>query len=391
MPAVGVANFIGERLSQLRKARGITSGNLADMVGISQPAISQYEKGTHLPKQEIVDSLANVLNVPVGFFSKPLRNRKQSNLFYRSMSATTKSSRITSEAKYEIALDLFDYLLGFFDFPEINLPSLDIPSDFKDLDAFKIETYANQLREHWNLGFGPISNVVRTLESNGIIVWRTRLEAETQDAFSEFRIPHPIVVLSTEKNNYFRSRFDAAHELGHLILHKAVNRNSLNSAKDFRVIEDQAHLFASSFLTPSSTYSKDLWDVSLDAFRSLKPRWNVSIAMQIVRCRELGLIDEQEEKRLWINLSRRKWRKNEPLDDIIDTEAPSLIANSIKMLIAEGAKTKDQLVQDLQLNSIEIEKIIEKPGILDSLPQSTKPRFKKVGENVIQIDRFSDS
>lgn len=383
MPAIGVVNFNNERLVQIRKARGISSGGLADMVGVSQPAISQYENGTHLPKQQTVDDLARVLNVPVGFFFKNISIEKPANLFYRSMSSATKSSRLTSEAKYEIALELIEYLLNYFDFPKLNLPDLEVPENFKKLDSIKIETLANQLREFWNLGVGPISNMTRTLESNGIVVWRTMLEAETQDAFSEFRYPHPVVILSSDKDNYFRSRFDAAHELGHLILHKNVNQSTLNTSKDFRIIEDQAHLFAAAFLLPATSYAKDLWNISIDAFRSLKPRWNGSIAMQIMRVKQLGLVAEQEEKRLWINLSRRKWRKSEPLDDSTAVEKPSLISNSIKMLIENGVRTRDQLVQDLQLTPIEIEKIIEQPGVMRDLPSPDRPSFKSSADNKV--------
>ena len=45
--------------------------------------------------------------------------------------------------------------------------------------------------------------MIMTLESNGILVWRTKFEAETQDAFSEFRIPHPFVVLSSTRKIIF--------------------------------------------------------------------------------------------------------------------------------------------------------------------------------------------
>ena len=275
MPVFGVKNFNKDRLIQARNARGLTSVGLSDIVQISQTSISQYEKGKQNPKQEVVEALAKALNVPVGFFFKEIDIDKPKTLFYRSMAVSTKASRMRSEAKYEWALETVNYLLNYVDLPEVNIPDLDVAKDFRDLDNRTIEMLAIHLREHWRLGMGPITNMVRTLEANGIIVWRTEFEAETQDAFSEFRTPHPFVILASDKKNYFRSRFDAAHELAHLVLHQSVDITTLNTRSEFKKIEEQAHLFAGAFLTPLTLYHQDLSATTIDTFRALKPRWKV--------------------------------------------------------------------------------------------------------------------
>ena len=385
---VGIASFNGKRLTQARNVRGLSAINLSDMVSLSQATISLYENGNQKPKQETLDRLASVLNVPVNFFLNDITITKPSKLFYRSMSAATKTSRTRAEARYEWAIEVIDYLLEFFDFPESNLPEFDIPEDFRALDTNTIEMLAEQLRQHWTLGDGPVTNMIRTIESNGIITWRTYFEAETLDAFSEKRLPHSIIVLSSDKENYFRSRFDAAHELAHIVLHSNVDRTTLNTSADFQKIENQAHLFAGAFLLPAIAYSMDLWSISIDAFRSLKPRWNVSIGMQIMRCYQLGLIDEDQKKRLWINLSRRGWRKNEPLDDSTPTEKPNLINEGFMMLVDEGVKTREQLVQDLCLSASDIEKISELPeGYISGKTTDAKPILKTQSKNVVPFRR----
>lgn len=385
---VGIQSFINFRLVQARTARGLTAVNLSALADVSAASISLYEKGSQKPQQDVLDRLAKALNMPVGFFFNEINIKKPSKLFYRSMSSATKNSRIRVESNYEWALEVVDYLLVFFDLPALNLPDFDIPKDFRKLDTLSIESLAIDLRAHWNLGMGPISNMVRTLESNGILTWRTAFEAETLDAFSEYRLPHPFVVLSSDKENNFRSRFDAAHELGHLVLHRGIDQTTLNRTADFKAIESQAHLFAGAFLLPATTYSNELWSPSIDAFRSLKPRWNASIAMQIMRSKHLGLINDAQEKRLWINLSRRKWRTNEPLDDSTSVEKPSLISESIKMLVEEKVKSKDQLASDLSLNPSDIEKICELPnGYFHNWADTSKPTFKNSAPNVIPFDR----
>ena len=352
MPVLGVKNFVGERLTQAKNARGISAVALSEIAEVSQSSISLYEKGKQNPRYTVVESLAKALNVPVDFFFKELGPTKPKKLFYRSMAASTKSSRELSEAKYYWLVEAVDYLLEYFDLPELDIPDFDLPSDFRLLTTFEIESIAEQLRAYWNLGSGPISNMVRTLESHGIIVWRTKFGALTQDAFSEYREPHPFVVLSTDKENYFRSRFDAAHELGHLILHRSIDQSSLKSAADHKLMEDQAHRFAGAFLVPATQFYNDLYTINIDTFRSLKPKWNVSIAMQIMRVKHLHLINEDEEKRLWINLGRRKWRQVEPLDDSVPQEKPRLVNQSIKMLIDSGVKSPDQISKDLTMSPV---------------------------------------
>ncbi len=41
----GTIWFIGQRLAEAREARGITNGAMAELIGVSPTAISQYEKG----------------------------------------------------------------------------------------------------------------------------------------------------------------------------------------------------------------------------------------------------------------------------------------------------------------------------------------------------------
>lgn len=387
--AVAVAGFNGKRLTQARKARGLTAVSLAEMVDVSQTTISLYEKGTQKPRQEILDRLSRVLNRPTSYFLSEIPITPPTKLFYRSMSSATKSARARVEARYESMLELIEYLQDYFDYPELTLPEFDLPDDFRTMDSLTIEAVADEVRKHWLLAVGPIDNMVRTLESNGIIVWKTLFEAETLDAFSEIRAPHPIVVLSEDKESFFRSRFNAAHELGHLVLHRHVDRKCLNKSSDFKLIENQAHHFSGAFLLPATSYSKELWDTSLDAFRSLKPRWGAAIALQIMRCRKLGMLTEAEEKRLWINLSRRGWRKREPLDDSTPVETPNLIQKSLKLLLSEGVRSAEQIASDLNLHPSELERLCGmEDGFLTGRPRlSDSPRLKHSEPNVVPFKR----
>lgn len=55
----------GQRLRELRKAAGLDVTELAKRLGVSQPAVSQWEIGLTAPKRQTLARLAQVLGVPV--------------------------------------------------------------------------------------------------------------------------------------------------------------------------------------------------------------------------------------------------------------------------------------------------------------------------------------
>jgi Zn-dependent peptidase ImmA (M78 family) len=93
------------------------------------------------------------------------------------------------------------------------------------------------------------------LEKNGAIVARYCLEAEKYDAFSVFNRSDqtPYIILSADLGLAARSRFDASHELAHIVLHRNVQRERTTRTFDHSLIEHQAHRFASAFLLRASS------------------------------------------------------------------------------------------------------------------------------------------
>jgi DNA-binding XRE family transcriptional regulator len=57
------------RFTQARRALGITKRELASRLHVSPAAIGQYEAGTIKPRVEQLVQLAELLQVPVGFFA----------------------------------------------------------------------------------------------------------------------------------------------------------------------------------------------------------------------------------------------------------------------------------------------------------------------------------
>jgi Zn-dependent peptidase ImmA (M78 family)/DNA-binding XRE family transcriptional regulator len=337
---LGTPQFVGERLREAREVRGLTQVALGELLGVTTQAISKYEQGIASPHPDIMDKIPQTLNFPSQFFFSHFI-QEEDTLYYRSMSATTIMARKRAKHKFTWVQAVSDYLQEFIDFPPVNFPEGIFPDDPLKITSTMIETAASALRKHWGLKDRPISNVVYLLENNGAVVTRINLDADTLDAFSCWRKnqQRPYFVLGADKNIAARSRLDAAHELGHIILHRHIDPKILNNTRIFKCIENQAFKFAGAFLLPEESFANDFVSVNLNELRSLKMKWNVSMSAMIMRASDLRIISDEQQDRLWRNYSRQGFKKKEPLDNDIEPEKPYLLNKALQML----AKSQDKL------------------------------------------------
>jgi Zn-dependent peptidase ImmA (M78 family)/transcriptional regulator with XRE-family HTH domain len=352
----GTPGFVGARLTEAREARGITITALSELVHVSRQSITQYEKGEQTPGPETLTRLAMALAVPAHYFLKPLPTIDDGTVFFRSMSAATKSARKRATVYlgrlYEIAAEVEEYV----ELPPVDIPRIDIPVDPLKIEQEQIEDIAVKVRRAWSLGDGPISNIVWLMENHGIVVSRLSLDAETLDGLSRWINGRPYVLLTTDVSAA-RSRFDAAHELGHLLLHRHVSQKQLNSSELFKFFESQAHRFAAAFAFPATAFAREAYPLRLDHFVSLKSRWRLSIKMMISRARDLRLITEDQAAGMYRSYSYRKWHGCEPLDDVLPAEQPRLLDKAMQTLIDGEACTPDGLAYTIGLEEREIVRV----------------------------------
>lgn len=376
----GTPGFVGKRLRHAREARELTAVALAELIGVTRAAVSQYEGEHQSPSPQVMRRISDCLNLPVQFFLRPLSRENTGTIFYRSMSAATKKARLRAERRYEWLREIVAFLRAYVHFPKVEIPDFDLPSDPTAIDDDQIEEVAEETRRCWGLGFGPISNVTWLLENHGAIVTRCELGAATLDAFSEWSSSDstPYVILGSGKASAVRSRYDAAHELGHMILHRQLDTSFLRPGDSFNHVEAQADRFAGAFLLPARTFSDELYSPSLDGCRALKEKWRVSIAAMIKRSAQLGLIGESQERSLWINLGRRKWRTREPLDDRLEPEKPRFLRRSLELLITKGIVAPNELPTRLALAPRDIEELA---GLEPDYLSEAEPDIALVGDS----------
>jgi Zn-dependent peptidase ImmA (M78 family)/transcriptional regulator with XRE-family HTH domain len=390
---VGTPGFQGERLAEARLARGMSAVDLAQFVNVTPQSISNYEKDKNTPRSDVVDALAARLNVPRSYFLRPPVSADDAPIFWRCRETSSSLARARAEIRLRWVKDIVDHLTTFLDFPAIDLPNMDVPDDFREMDSEFLEAAAKSVREQWRVGVGPMPDLLLEIENHGIIVSRIHMGAEKQDAFSQVsrRSGIPFMVLSRDKASAVRQRFDAAHELLHILAHRAVPDKRLNTKADNKIIEAQAHYFAGALLLPAEQFSQELWAPTLDAMLALKDRWKVSVGVMIKRCEHLGLIDAAGAQRLWINYTRRGWRTQEPLDGKIEKERPRLLRRSMEMLLSEGVQSISQILGAVCLTAHDVEELCDlDPGLLSAEAADAKAMPRLKGEepksgNVVQL------
>ena len=113
----------------------------------------------------------------------------------------------------------------------------------------------------------------------------------------------------------------------------------------FLAIEGQAHSFASALLLPEQAFVRDVWAPTLECFRDLKKKWNVSIQAMMRRCLNLKIIDPSLYQSLNIQISKNKWRLREPLDDETPLERPRLFEKCVEEYLKGGVERSEILAK----------------------------------------------
>lgn len=348
--------IIPSRLKMARISRGYSLGDLESLIGISKQFLSQCELGTANPSGGVIGKLVDVLDYPLNFFLKPiLKEDTASATYFRSRKATPKKLKDAAEEKVFIFEEIKRYFEEYVNYPRQNLPI--IPDELlkENYEIKDIEKIADYVRNYWNLGTGPIENVVSILQENGIIISKIKVKNDKIDAFSKWLNGCPYIFLSVDKNCAVRSRFDISHELCHLLLHQHLTQDEINNKKILDKIEKEADMFAGAFLLPAETFTREMFSSSLDNLIMLKRRWKVSIACMIKRCADLDILTENQILYLKKQMTYKCYWKKEPLDDVIECEIPYLFKQIIDLLLEKDFINVNKIINDICLNSNEIE------------------------------------
>ncbi len=288
--------FNPTRLALARRRRGMNRAEVGASANLAYRTIRAYEKGVREPSRDVVAKFASTLAFPIEFFyGPPLEEPLLDGVSFRALSNLTAHNRNQALAGGALAFALSDWIDERFEIPGPSVPT------YSDIDP---ENAAMVVRSEWGLGERPIPNMLHLLEAHGVRVYSVP-DSASLDAYSLWRGNTPYVFLNTTKSSE-RTRMDAAHELGHLVLHSRGGFKGNNAEK-------QARIFASVFLMPrGSILAESPRNGSLTRLIHAKRRWNVSLAALVYRMHELRMLTKWHYQLMFMEIGRLGYRTSEP-------------------------------------------------------------------------------
>ncbi|MEG1767206.1 MAG: XRE family transcriptional regulator [Comamonas sp.] len=309
-----------KQITFARVRRRLTKAQLAKELGVTSRSLQNYETGASAPDLELLTHIAKLLKFPQQFFfiDEDMPEIKEHAVSFRKLSKMTDAMKACAFAAGAIAFKVNQWIEDRFSLPQADLP------DLSDLGP---EEAAATLRMTWGLGNAPIPNMVHLLESKGIRVFSLAEETREVDAFCTWYEGKPFIFLNTIKSAE-RSRFDAAHELGHLVRDTYTMQHGQAHGSE---MERQADAFASAFLMPKESVTANQPPAyTIKYLMKLKHYWGVSLAALAYRFNALGLVSEWNYRSLCIEIAKSGYRTKEP--EPMDRETSQLLTKVLDVL-----------------------------------------------------------
>lgn len=298
--------MLGKNLKYYRLKNNMTMKALAEKVGVTNMAISNYESNKRTPDISILRKLADVLNVRVMDFMTV----RDDNLHFEH-GKFRKNATLTKTKKELVYESIEEYFNRFFVVVNILGSTTVIPKAPKIHSLTLIdneETGARKLREWLNLSVeGPVNNLVTILENNGILVYLLDFDDNKFSGINGIVNGYPYIAVNKNMNPE-RQRFTISHELVHMAFDWCENM-------DDKVCEQLADGIAGAFLFPAKDATRELGisraAIQADMMVAAK-EFGISMMCLAYRAKKIEIVSENAYRSFMIRASQCGWRKKEP-------------------------------------------------------------------------------
>ena len=325
--------MISERLYRARLAAGLTLAGLAQRVGLSHTAIQKFEHGKLTPSSSQLLKIARACGVRTEYFFRVSQVELVQPEFRKHKVFSKKSQEALKLKTLELIERRVELLMAF---PDPPMPVFVVPNlPANGIAALEdIEQFAVDIRNAWQLGMNPISDLTDTLESLGLLVVLVPEDSPHFYGFSALAnlsdgSQYPVIAVS-ERSPGDRQRFTLAHELGHFLLARR-----LPSGIDEERACDR---FAAAFLVPPVAVSQQLGkqrnEIEWQELYALKHEFGLSMAGWLQRAKQCDVLTAPAYLSAVRRFSGKGWHKQEP-GEPLPREHPRLFKQLVYRALAQ--------------------------------------------------------
>src|SRR3990167_249634 len=148
--------MFGNRIQRARKTLGLSLRDLGEKINLSHAAIKKYEDNEVTPSSDILIKLAKALHVRVEYFFRPERFTL-ANIQYR------KHVDMPDRHLEEITAKILDQIERRVELESLfpSAPIQEFSLGEKKIHGYEdIEKVADSIRNQWNLGLEPLSDLI---------------------------------------------------------------------------------------------------------------------------------------------------------------------------------------------------------------------------------------
>ena len=302
--------IFSERFKSARLMNGFSLQDLAEAIDnkLSRQALHRYEKGEVIPNNDKINLLSQALGVTSDFF---FRNTKVElgEIEYRKLSKMPQKEASMIKEKTK------EYLSRYLELEEIlglNNSFINYLESFEVISNYEqVNRAANTLREKWELGKGPIFNIVELLEDKNIKVVALKVNEDFDGLQTFVNGKVPVIAYNANKiHKPDRIRFTLLHELGHLLLKFG---DITNHQKEIL-----CHQFAGAMLLHEETIKSELGShrnkLSIKELGNIKKQYGISMQAIVMRAKECSIINEHYTKQFFFMIKQMNWKIDEPVE-----------------------------------------------------------------------------
>jgi Zn-dependent peptidase ImmA (M78 family) len=326
-----------------REYRGLTQAELARHLAVSQGKISKMEDGLLNVSEKDMEGIVATLRLPRPFFSRRDVKRSVFNNFYRKRASLPQRFLTQFNARVCIKQAQIERLLLKTEMDRLPLPQLD-PDEVRGGP----QKIAQQMRQLLRLPPGPVKNLIQHIEDAGIVVLFLDFGTTKLDGVSTFTNNGTPVIFVNSAFAPSRRIATVVHEKGHMVMHRIPTEDS----------EDQAWEYTAEFLMPAADIAPELEPVTIDRLARLKLRWRVSMAYLARRAYSLNIITDKQYTNLCIQLTRLGYRRDEPHEEFLADEVPSLEKEMLQTHLEELGYSRQDLCALLDTTESELDETL---------------------------------